>query len=269
MISAILQRPRTQGPWPVLIDIHGGPEAQARPYFGSFHQFLLNELGIAVIEPNVRGSTGYGRSFHRLDDGKLREDSVKDIGALLDWIGMQPEFDANRVIVGGGSYGGYMVYAVMAMYPDRIAGGMSSVGISNFVTFLESTAEYRRDLRRVEYGDERDPEMRAFLEAISPTTKADSIVKPLLVAQGKNDPRVPYTEAEQVVEIVRGKGQDVWYFLALDEGHGFARKENRDLYQAVTVLFLERVLGLDESSPAQSPNAISDSQAGAESKEPQ
>ncbi len=250
MISAIVQRPRGQGPWPVVIDIHGGPEGQARPYFGGLQQFLLNELGIAVIEPNVRGSTGYGRSFHRLDDGKLREDSVKDIGALLDWIATQPDFDAGRVVVRGASYGGYMVYAVMAMYPDRIAGGMSSVGISNFVTFLESTAEYRRDLRRVEYGDERDPQMRAFLEEISPTNKAGRITKPLLVAQGRNDPRVPYTEAEQIVEVIRSKGQDVWYFLALDEGHGFVRKENRDLHQAVSVLFLERVLGL-----GQKPNA--------------
>jgi dipeptidyl aminopeptidase/acylaminoacyl peptidase len=251
-IPAFVQKPRTPGPWPVLIEIHGGPESQARPYFGSFHQFLLNELGIAIIQPNVRGSTGYGRDFHRLDDGKLREDSVKDIGALLGWIEGQPDFDASRVVVSGGSYGGYMVYATMAMFPEKIAGGISSVGISNFVTFLESTSEYRRDLRRSEYGDERDPEMRAFLESISPTTNADRIVKPLFVKQGKNDPRVPYMEAEQIVEAARQNGQDVWYLLALDEGHGFARKENRDYSQAATVLFLQKVLGLDSSATAES-----------------
>lgn len=248
MIPALVYRPRTEGPWPVIINIHGGPESQSRPFFGSLTQFYVNELDAAVIFPNVRGSTGYGKTFVQLDNGMLREDSVRDIGALLDWIELQPDLDESRVAVIGGSYGGYMVLASLVHFSDRLAAGVSSVGISNFVTFLESTAEYRRDLRRVEYGDERDPEMRAFLESISPSNNADRIRAPLMVAQGFNDPRVPYTESEQIVEAVRANGFPVWYFLAMNEGHGFARKENRDLYQAAVVLFFEKhLLGRGEA----------------------
>jgi dipeptidyl aminopeptidase/acylaminoacyl peptidase len=241
-IPAFLFEPRTPGPWPVLVDIHGGPEGQSRPGFNAITQYLAAELGIAVIKPNVRGSSGYGKTYLKLDNGMLREDSVKDIGALLDWIGRQPELDASRVAVYGGSYGGYMVLASLAHYSDRLAAGIDVVGISNFVTFLESTNEYRRDLRRVEYGDERDPAMRAHLEAISPTTNVHRITRPLFVAQGYNDPRVPYTEAEQIVRAVRANDQEVWYFLAMDEGHGFAKKSNRDEFTSAMVLFLERHL---------------------------
>lgn len=244
-IPALLYRPAGDGPFPVVVDIHGGPEGQARPGFDAFTQFLATEMGVAVIRPNVRGSRGYGKSYLALDNGRLREDSVRDIGALLDWIERRPELDAARVLVMGGSYGGYMVLASMAHFPDRLAGGISVVGISNFVTFLESTGEYRRDLRRAEYGDESDPEMRAFLEEISPTTNADKITRPLFVAQGKNDPRVPYTEAEQIVGAVRANGQPVWYLLAEDEGHGFARKENRDVYQVLAAMFIDEILGAE------------------------
>jgi len=239
-IPAYVMKPEGKSPFPVVIEIHGGPEGQAVPTFNSFHQFLANELGVATICPNVRGSSGYGKSYLKLDNGRLREDSVKDIGALLDWIATQPDLDASRVVVMGGSYGGYMVLASMAHYGDRLVGGIDSVGISNFVTFLESTSEYRRDQRRAEYGDERDPEMRAFLQSISPTTTAERIRKPLFVVQGKNDPRVPFTEAEQIVREVRANGVPVWYLLATNEGHGFARKENRDEYRAAAALFLQR-----------------------------
>ncbi|MEJ5246079.1 MAG: S9 family peptidase, partial [Bacteroidota bacterium] len=220
MIPAYYYKPKGNGPFPVVINFHGGPEGQFRPGFASYFQFLLNELGVAVIAPNVRGSEGYGKTFLDLDNGFLRENSVKDGGALLDWIAKQPELDAKRICVYGGSYGGYMVLAMLTHYNDRLAAGIDVVGISNFVTFLENTSEYRRDLRRVEYGDERNPEMRQFLEKISPLNNAHKISKPLFVIQGLNDPRVPTSEAEQIVAKVRQNGGDVWYLLAKDEGHG-------------------------------------------------
>jgi dipeptidyl aminopeptidase/acylaminoacyl peptidase len=243
-ISGLLSLPpeRFAGRRPVLIDIHGGPEAQARMGFLGRDNHYLEDLGIAIIRPNVRGSSGYGRSFLSLDNGMKREDAVKDIGALLDWIATQPRLDASRVVVRGGSYGGYMSLAVAATYPDRIAGAIDIVGISNFVTFLRNTESYRRDLRRVEYGDERDPAMREFLERISPTTNAAKIVKPLFVVQGRNDPRVPYTEAEQIVAKVRERGTPVWYLRAENEGHGFQRKENADYLFWATTLFLRETL---------------------------
>ena len=247
-ISGLLTRPpaRFAGRRPVLINIHGGPEAQARSGFIGRSHHLVQALGIAMLQPNVRGSSGYGKTFVALDNGRLREDSVKDIGALLDWIGTQPDLDPQRVVVTGGSYGGYMSLAVAATYPQRIAGSIDVVGISNFVSFLENTESYRRDLRRVEYGDERDPAMRAFLQQISPLTHAARITRPLLVVQGKNDPRVPYTEAEQIVAHVRANGTPVWYIRAEDEGHGFARKANADYQYYATVLFLRQVLGLTD-----------------------
>ena len=243
-ITGFIARPpaRFTGRRPVMIQIHGGPEAQARPGFIGRWNYYVNELGIVIIEPNVRGSTGYGKTFVALDDGMKREDSVRDIGALFDWIAAQPDLDATRVVVAGGSYGGYMSLAVAATYPQRIAGAIDVVGIANFVTFLERTESYRRDLRRAEYGDERDPAMREFLTRISPVAGASRIVKPLFVAHGKNDPRVPYTEAEQIVETVRRNGTPVWYLLAANEGHGFARKENADFYFYTTIRFLEETL---------------------------
>jgi len=241
-IPAFVIEPSTPGPHPVVVSIHGGPEAQSRPYFSSFYEYLVRELGIAVVIPNVRGSTGYGRAYTLLDNGDKREDSVKDIGALLDWIAKQPQLNAQKVAVYGGSYGGYMVLATGAMYPERVAAIVDVVGISNFVTFLESTKEYRRDLRRVEYGDERIPEMRAFLQRISPTQNVARIKAPLFVVQGANDPRVPVTEAEQIVRSVREQGREVWYMVAADEGHGFQKKDNRDAFIAATTMFLERHL---------------------------
>lgn len=242
-IPAFYYRPREgDGPFPVLISIHGGPEAQYTPNFSAPLQYFVNELGCAVLAPNVRGSTGYGKSFQMLDNGKKREDSVRDIGALLEWIESRPELDAERVCVYGGSYGGYMVYASMIHFNERLRCGISVVGISNFVTFLEKTQEYRRDLRRVEYGDERDPKMREFLLDISPTTNADRITRPMFIVQGLNDPRVPAGEAEQMLAAIRKSGGEAWYLLARDEGHGFGKKTNRDYMTYALVLFLEEYL---------------------------
>ena len=233
---------RFPGKRPVLIDIHGGPEADAEFGFLGRSNYYLEELGVAVIRPNVRGSDGFGKTFLMLDNGMKREDSVKDIGALLDWIATQPRLDPSRILVAGGSYGGYMSLAVATTYADRIAGAIDVVGISNFVSFLENTESYRRDLRRVEYGDERDPEMRAFLTGISPITHAAKITKPLFVVQGRNDPRVPWTEAEQIVREARASGTRVWYLLAENEGHGFVRKENADFLFYSIVMFMRETL---------------------------
>jgi dipeptidyl aminopeptidase/acylaminoacyl peptidase len=238
-IPAWLYKPEGEGPHPVIIAIHGGPEGQARPSFSSTYQMWVQKLGAAVIRPNVRGSNGYGKAYMSLDNGFKREDSVKDIGALLDWIAAQPELDENRVAVYGGSYGGYMVLACAVHYSDRLKAAVDVVGISNFVTFLENTQDYRRDLRRAEYGDERDPAMRAHLEAISPTAHVEKIQVPMFVIQGQNDPRVPVTEAVQIVAALRENGQSVWYMNALNEGHGYRKKENRDIYQQATMLFLQ------------------------------
>jgi dipeptidyl aminopeptidase/acylaminoacyl peptidase len=241
-IPAWIYKPAGTGPHPVVISIHGGPEGQARPSFSSTYQMWLDKLGVAVIQPNVRGSNGYGTTYVGLDNGFKREDSVRDIGALLDWIESQPDLDANRVAVFGGSYGGYMVLASAVHYSDRLRAAVDIVGISNFVTFLENTQDYRRDLRRVEYGDERDPAMRAHLENISPLNNVDRIDVPMFVVQGENDPRVPVTEAIQMVEALRSQGQTVWYMNALNEGHGYRKKENRDVYQQATMLFLQQHL---------------------------
>jgi len=243
-ISGLLTPPpkRFTGKRPVLISIHGGPEGQATVGFIGRNHYFVQELGMALIQPNVRGSTGYGKSFLAMDNGFKREDSVKDIGALLDWIATQPDLDASRVLVTGGSYGGYMTLAVSTHFADRIAGSVDVVGISHFVTFLQNTESYRRDLRRVEYGDERDPAMRAHLDKISPLSNAARIKKPLFVVQGKNDPRVPYTEAEQIVAKVRENGVPVWYLRAENEGHGFARKENQDYQFYATILFMQETV---------------------------
>jgi len=243
-LSGLLTLPpaRFAGRRPVLVLIHGGPESQAKAGFLGRYNYFLEELGIAIVQPNVRGSSGYGKTFLALDNGMRREDAVRDIGALLDWIAAQPQLDPRRVLVSGGSYGGYMSLATAAQHADRIAGAIDIVGISNFVTFLQNTESYRRDLRRVEYGDERDPAMREFLERISPLTSAHRITKPLFVVQGRNDPRVPYTEAEQIVAKARANGTPVWYLRAENEGHGFARKENADFEFYATVLFLRETL---------------------------
>jgi dipeptidyl aminopeptidase/acylaminoacyl peptidase len=219
---------RFTGKRPVIVSIHGGPEAQARPFFIGRNNYFLNELGVSMIYPNVRGSTGFGKSFVRLDNGMEREASVRDIAALLDWIAAQPGLDASRVLVIGGSYGGYMTLMVATVYPERICCAVDIVGVSNLATFLQNTESYRRDLRRTEYGDERDPVVRAWMERTAPLNNAQKIVKPLFVVQGANDPRVPRSEAEQIVAAARKNSTPVWYLLGMNEGHGFAKKENAD-----------------------------------------
>lgn len=243
MIPAFVYKPQNaKGPFPVMIAIHGGPEGQYVPQFSLLISFHINEQGIAVIAPNVRGSRGYGKSYLKLDNGFNRENSVKDIGKLIEWIEKNPELDENRISVAGGSYGGYMVLASMVNFNDKIKCGIDVVGISNFVTFLENTQEYRRDLRRVEYGDERDPKMRAYLLSIAPANNAQMIKKPLFVIQGANDPRVPATESEQMVEAIRESNGNVWYMLAKDEGHGFRKKENVDIMTEAIAMFLKEYL---------------------------
>ncbi|WP_266170778.1 S9 family peptidase [Dyella subtropica] len=241
-IPAFYYRPPGKGPFPVIIQIHGGPEDQARPLFNAQIAFWVNELGVAVIMPNVRGSTGYGKTYLGLDNGFKREDAVKDIGALLDWVGTRRELDAKRVGVFGGSYGGFMVLSTLTHYSKRLQAGIELVGQSNFVTFLEHTEGYRRDLRRAEYGDERDPEMRAFLERIAPTTNAKNISAPLFVAVGANDPRVPAAEGLQIASAVRANGNDVWFLEFKDEGHGFQKKQNRNHFDAASILFWQKYL---------------------------
>jgi len=244
-VSALVYRPdpvKFPGKRPVLVNIHGGPEGQSRPLFQARNNYYLNELGVALVFPNVRGSTGYGKTYLALDNGFKREDSVRDVGALLAWIKAQDGFDAARIGVIGGSYGGYMVLASMVHYSDQLKCGVDVVGISNFLSFLKNTQDYRRDLRRVEYGDERDPAMAEFLQKISPTSNVQKITKPLLVAQGKNDPRVPVTEAEQMVKAIRENRGQAWYLMATDEGHGFAKKKNADFNFLVTIQFLKENL---------------------------
>ncbi len=252
-IPAMLFMPpaRFTGPRPVIINVHGGPEGQSRPRFLGAGNYRMEEQGAAVIYPNVRGSAGYGKRFLMLDNGFKREDSVRDIGALLDWIATRPELDKSRIAVMGGSYGGYMSLASLTHYSDKLRCGISYVGISNFVTFLKNTMPYRQDLRRVEYGDERDPKMLAFLEKISPLTRVEKIGVPLFVVQGANDPRVPASESDQIVEGVKKRGGEVWYLLAKDEGHGFAKKANADYMDLATILFFDKyLLGQDEAAPA-------------------
>lgn len=249
-VPAYVFRPRgasPERPAPVLIEIHGGPEGQYRPGFSGIEQFYLNELGLAVIHPNVRGSSGYGKTYLKLDNADKREDSVRDIGALLDWISQQPDLDASRVAVSGGSYGGYMVLASLVHFGDRLRAGIDIVGIASFKTFLKNTSAYRQDLRRAEYGDERDPKMQAFFDQIDPLNHAERIRSALLVAHGKNDPRVPFSEAEQIAERVGAQGKEVWTVYAANEGHGFAKKANRDYLTAVVAMFLKRTLELQDA----------------------
>jgi dipeptidyl aminopeptidase/acylaminoacyl peptidase len=226
---------------PVVIDIHGGPESQTRPRWNPISQQMANAIGATVILTNVRGSDGYGTRYLNLDNGPKREDSVKDIGALLDWIGAQPNLDKDKVAVYGQSYGGYMSLAVMTHYSDRLVGGVERYGISDFITFLNNTEAYRRDNRRAEYGDERDPAMRKVFERINPLANVAKIKKPMLVMQGANDPRVPQSESDQVVAGIRANGVDAWYVVYADEGHGFLKKHNNDLRREVETVFLQRL----------------------------
>jgi dipeptidyl aminopeptidase/acylaminoacyl peptidase len=253
-ISGFLYRPdpaRWPGQRPLLINIHGGPEAQTRPGYLGRNNYLIDRMGVAIFYPNVRGSTGYGKRFVALDNAEKREDSVRDIGAFLNRLAADPAVDASRIGVTGGSYGGYMTYAVAQMFADRIRAALAIVAISDFTTFLTNTESYRRDLRRVEYGDERDPKMRAVFDRISPLKNAGRIKVPLFVVTGKNDPRVPASEADQMIAAVRANGVPAWHLLAENEGHGFAKKENQDYLFWSTVEFWRRHLldGMPQTQP--------------------
>ncbi|MFN8653856.1 MAG: alpha/beta fold hydrolase [Gemmatimonadales bacterium] len=243
-ISGFLYRPaaRFGSARPVVVSIHGGPEGQSRPGFQGRWNYLLEEQGVALLLPNIRGSTGYGKTYLAADNGVRREAAYGDIGAMFDWIKTRPDLDFAQVLVMGGSYGGHMTLVTASRYADRISAAVDVVGISNLATFLEHTSSYRRDLRRVEYGDERDSTERAFMQRTAPLNNAKAITKPLLVVQGANDPRVPRSEAEQIVQTVRANGTPVWYLLGLDEGHGFQKKGNADYQFYVTLVFLERYL---------------------------
>lgn len=233
---------RFTGKRPILINIHGGPEGQSMASFLGSGNYYTNEMGISIISPNVRGSSGFGKTFLTKDNGFLREDSVKDIGVLLDWIAQQPELDKDKIMIMGGSYGGYMTLATAFHYADKIKCSVDIVGISNFNTFLKNTEEYRRDLRRVEYGDERIPEMAAFFEKIAPLNNIDKIKKPLFIIQGTNDPRVPVTEATQMRDKLKANGNVVWYLEAKDEGHGFRKKANVDFQRLAVIRFMQEYL---------------------------
>jgi dipeptidyl aminopeptidase/acylaminoacyl peptidase len=243
-VPAFLYKPRakTSGKLPVVIIWHGGPEGQSRPTFSAFSQLIASELGCAVLLPNVRGSVGYGKEALAMDNGVKRAQALQDIGATLDFIASQPDLDASRVAAYGGSYGGYMTLATVAFYGKRVKAAVDVVGISNLVTFLQNTQAYRRDLRRAEYGDERDPEVRKVQEQISPLNSVDKIEAEMFVVQGHNDPRVPQSEAEQIVQALRARGKDVWYLLGLNEGHGFRKKENVDALNIDVLLFLQQKL---------------------------
>jgi dipeptidyl aminopeptidase/acylaminoacyl peptidase len=250
-VPAFLYKPKGRtGKLPVVIIFHGGPEGQSQPTFNNFTQFLATELGMAVLVPNVRGSEGYGKAYRAMDDGVKREQSLADIGATLDFIASQKDLDASRVGVYGASYGGYMTLAAAAFYPERIKAAVDVVGISSLGTFLQNTQAYRQDLRRAEYGDERDAEVRKVQERISPLNSVEKIRAALYVQQGANDPRVPQSEAEQVVQAVRKRGADVWYMLATDEGHGFQKKDNRDYAQMTALMFFEKHLGTPAAAGA-------------------
>jgi len=230
------------GKRPVIVSIHGGPEGQARPGFLGATNYYLNELGVAYLLPNIRGSSGYGKTFLMADNGMKRDASYKDIDALLDWIKASPNLDGDRIMITGGSYGGHMTLAIATHYSDKIRCSKAVVAMSNLVTFLENTEAYRRDLRRVEYGDEREPAMREYLTRIAPMSMVKNIKKPMYIVQGKNDPRVPYTEAEQIVKTLKANGTPAWYLLGLNEGHGFAKRENQDFDFYTTIMFVQKYL---------------------------
>lgn len=244
-ISGFLYLPDAKkfpGKRPVMVNIHGGPEGQYRPGFLGRNNFYLNELGVALIFPNVRGSTGYGKTFLKLDNGINRDHTHKDIGALLDWIGTNPALDASKIMITGGSYGGYMTWAIAYEYNDKICCSLPIVGPSNLVTLLEHTEAYRRDLRRVEYGDERDPKIREYLEKTAPLNNSEKIRKPVYAVVGKNDPRVPWTESRQMLDKLKNNGIQTWFLMANDEGHGYAKKKNQDFLFYSTILFVQQFL---------------------------
>jgi dipeptidyl aminopeptidase/acylaminoacyl peptidase len=252
-LSGFLYKPdpaKFSGKRPVIVNIHGGPEGQSRPAYRERNNYFVNEMGIAMVFPNVRGSSGYGKSFLKLDNGMHRDDTYKDIGALLDWIRQNPSLDGGRILITGGSYGGHMTWATATFYDDKICCSLPIVGMSNLVTELEHTEAYRRDLRRVEYGDERDPKMHEYLERIAPLNNSEKIHKPVFAVVGKNDPRVPWTESRQMLDKLKSQGVSTWFLMANDEGHGYAKKKNQDYQFDATVMFIRQFLLGEQSAAA-------------------
>ncbi|WP_230960954.1 prolyl oligopeptidase family serine peptidase [Erythrobacter donghaensis] len=245
-VSGLLYLPdpaKFPGKRPLIVDVHGGPEGQSTAGFMGADNYYLNELGVGIFFPNVRGSTGYGKRFVSLDNGPFRrEDSVKDMAALIDAVAADPAVDPEKIGLTGGSYGGYMCYAAAVQLKDKLTATTCIVAISNFVSFLENTNPYRQDLRRVEYGDERDPKQRAKLIEISPLTRVGEISKPMFVITGANDPRVPKSEADQMVAAIRAKGGEAWHLVAADEGHGFRKKANADYAFLAQLMFWKKYL---------------------------
>jgi dipeptidyl aminopeptidase/acylaminoacyl peptidase len=245
-VSGLLYQPdpaKFPGKRPLIVSVHGGPEGQSTAGFMGRNNYYLNELGIGVFYPNVRGSTGYGKTFVSLDNGPFkREDSVRDMEALIDAVRADPAVDRAKIGLSGGSYGGYMCYAAAVQLKDKLTATQCTVAISNFVSFLENTNPYRQDLRRVEYGDERDPVQRAKLTEISPLTRVAEIEKPMFVITGANDPRVPKSEADQMVAAIRAGGGEAWHLIAADEGHGFRKKANSDYAFLAQLVFWEKHL---------------------------
>ena len=237
-IPLYMYEPATPRPHPVLLILHDGPQSQFRPRFDPWIEYLVNELGYAVLAPNIRGSSGYGKTYLSLDNGDLREDAVKDVGALLVWIGLQSGLDAKHIVVSGAGYGGYLALASLVNFSDRVRGGVDLAGITDFISFLSTTAPYRQSQRRAEYGDERALDMRAFLRRISPLTNSDRILRPLLVVHGKNDQRVPVGESDQIVNRLQSRGAPVWYLQASDEGHVFGKQQDREAYYRTFAQFL-------------------------------
>jgi dipeptidyl aminopeptidase/acylaminoacyl peptidase len=243
MIPGILYRPakRFTGARPVMINVHGGPETRERPRALGRSNYFRNDLGMAIIYPNIRGSAGFGKTYEHLDDGRNREDAVKDIGALLDWIATRPEFDKDRVMVTGSSYGGYITLAAAIAYGDRIRCALEGFGLSDFAAFLDGTDPSRRRDRLAEYGDPADPEVRAFLKSISPLTHAAKLKIPLFIVQGAKDTRVPPDQAEAMVRAVRANGTPVWY-VVYDSGHEEMPTNAIDFNQYAWVLFVQKFL---------------------------
>jgi dipeptidyl aminopeptidase/acylaminoacyl peptidase len=241
-IPAFLYVPQNARPdrsTPVIVSVHGGPEAQEQPGFASLYQYFVSR-GYAVLAPNIRGSSGYGKTYLAMDNARKRWDALKDLAALVEWVGTKPELDVKKVAIFGGSYGGFAVLAMLVHYPDLFAAGVDVVGISDFKTFLANTAPFRRPLRIAEYGDPViDSE---FMDQISPARHVARIKAPLMVIQGANDPRVPASESTQIVEKVRAKGGIVEYQLFPDEGHGVAKLSNRIIAYERMVAFLDRHL---------------------------
>jgi dipeptidyl aminopeptidase/acylaminoacyl peptidase len=244
LIPAYVRRPdpKFRGPRPVLVLIHGGPAAHYSPGFSLLENYLLGELGLVLVMPNIRGSTGYGNNFERLDNGRLRPDAVRDLGALLDWISTQPDWDASRVAVSGGSHGGYLALAMMAEFGDRLRAGIDIAGFSDFETSLKDERPSAIDYWRAEYGDERDPETRKFMRSISPLTHADRIKKPLLVVHAKNDPRVKIDEADQIVSAVQRNGTLVWYVWFDADGHNLGQRVHAEYELETQIVFLKTFL---------------------------